>query len=160
MFSFAGHKAGRTERVVPYTLFGDIEGDMKGRGNFLPGKTFTIYAAPDGSEAGSLQYAFQFKDCTDYVDPFDMSLDLTGVPPSDEAFFTDAQTKWQSVITDGYPGFYASGLTIPPDAGIAPGSDCAYPVAVDDIYMCAGYVPIDGPGFHPCNGRSCLLLAQ
>jgi len=65
----------KNEKLPPHALFGDNNGDLKGRSNFKIGKIFNMYARPNGfSSAGSLSYNFQFKVC-----------ELSGLTPSPSA---------------------------------------------------------------------------
>jgi hypothetical protein len=76
------------------------------------------------------------------VDEYDIYLDLLGVPLSDETFFTNAQARWESIITKGTQSYYSGNLV---DAGLGYFNGCEYPDLIDDVYMCAGYGAIDGP---------------
>jgi len=133
-----GNTFNKRERNAPYTLYGNQGQDYFGHAHFVTGKNYMIAAGFDET-TGSLSYVFQFKECES--DPFNISLDLIGVPQSDEAFFTQAQSRWESVITTGLVEFSTYGFS---DQYIIPG--CTYPAVVDDVYMCAGYDYIDGPG--------------
>ena len=69
---------------------------------------------------------------------YNIELDLVGVNASDLIFFADSELRWESIIR----GDLASASTLffdPPEAG------CVYPEVVDDLYICARYVAIDGP---------------
>jgi len=128
----------KREGNVPYTLFGNQGPDYFGRANFVTGKSYTISAGFDPT-AGDVSYSFQFKECDS--DPFNIQLQLVGVPEADKSFFIVAQSRWESVITTGLVEFStASGFGLPYLSG------CTYPAVVDDVYMCAKYDYIDGPG--------------
>ena len=72
---------------------------------------------------------------------FNIDLDLVGVSASDRTFFTDAKLRWESIIRGDLQDIPITGAD-PPSAG------CAYPttMVVDDLYICAQFVAIDGPG--------------
>ena len=69
---------------------------------------------------------------------YNIDLDLFGIDASDSALFTNAKLRWESIIRGDLSDISTTGLA-PPAAG------CAYPSVVDDLYICARFVPIDGP---------------
>jgi hypothetical protein len=64
-------------------------------------------------------------------------LDLVGIPTGDQSFFTNAASKWQSVIVGDLEDISSVGLA-------APIQGCAYPSVIDDCYICGSFGPIDG----------------
>jgi hypothetical protein len=113
------------------------------RGNVLAGSAITI--GTNGKIVGRAiaQTAVTCETaCTVVVDEYDIYLDLVGVPLSDETFFTNAQARWESIITKGTQSYDSDGLAGP---GFGYFNGCEYPAIIDDVYMCAGYGLIDGP---------------
>jgi hypothetical protein len=113
------------------------------RGNVLAGSAITI--GTNGKIVGRAiaQTAVTCETaCTVVVDEYDIYLDLLGVPLSDETFFTNAQARWESIITKGTQSYDSDGLAGP---GFGYFNGCEYPAIIDDVYMCAGYGLIDGP---------------
>jgi Leishmanolysin len=70
---------------------------------------------------------------------FAIALDLVGIPSSDVAYFTNAAAKWQTVITGDLSN--ESTKTLP-----ARTDGCTYPSTIDDVFVCAQYQVVDGPG--------------
>jgi hypothetical protein len=69
---------------------------------------------------------------------YDIYLDLVGVPSSDASVFGNARARWQSVIL--------SDLTDVSSGQLSTASRCSLPTTVDDLYICAQYISIDGAG--------------
>lgn len=69
---------------------------------------------------------------------YDITLNLVGIPPADQAYFTSAQARWEAVLT-GDLFDVPSALLPPPDV-----AGCVYPAVIDDLYLCAVYEAIDG----------------
>jgi Leishmanolysin len=70
---------------------------------------------------------------------FAIALDLVGIPPSDVAYFANAAARWQTVITGD--------LSNEPTRNLPPRTDgCTYPSTIDDVFICAQYQAVDGPG--------------
>ncbi len=70
---------------------------------------------------------------------FNIDLDLVGVSASDRTFFADAKSRWESIIRGDLQDIPMAGAN-PPSTG------CAFPTIVDDLYICAQFIPIDGRG--------------
>jgi hypothetical protein len=70
---------------------------------------------------------------------YNIDLDLVGVSTSDQAFFTNAKSRWESIIRGELTDILTSTFD-PPSQG------CVYPVIVDDLYICSRFVAMDGPG--------------
>ena len=70
---------------------------------------------------------------------YNIELDLVGVNASDFIFFADSESRWESIVRGDLTSFSSAVLTSPPAEG------CSYPSVIDDLYICARYVPIDGP---------------
>ena len=69
---------------------------------------------------------------------YDIALSLVGIPDSDVSIFTDAVERWESVIVGDLPNIASSGGSF--------SSGCSPPSTIDDSYICARYVDIDGSG--------------
>ena len=69
---------------------------------------------------------------------YDIELSFVNIPSSDESLFTNAVERWESVIVGD----------LPPQASIGGSfsSGCSPPLTIDDLYICAQYATIDGPG--------------
>jgi len=72
---------------------------------------------------------------------FNIALELAGDVSVDEALFTQAMYRWQSVIREDLVDKSGTGLDI---SGFFPG--CTVPSSIDDVYMCAEYQEWDGRG--------------
>ena len=67
-------------------------------------------------------------------------MQLVGVPTADESFFTAAADRWTSVVIgDLEPRTMAQ-------APHAPRANCAFPDIIDNLYIFAKYMDIDGSG--------------
>jgi hypothetical protein len=73
------------------------------------------------------------------VGRYAIDLDFVGVSASDQSFFTTAVSRWKSIIRGDLADIETDSLD-PPSPG------CAYPAVIDDLYICATFVVIDGPG--------------
>jgi hypothetical protein len=70
-----------------------------------------------------------------------MTLDLINLPAVDQEIFQNAARRWNQVIVSDVPDFRSSQIgQLPPYTG------CKYPTIIDDLYICAIYQKIDGPG--------------
>jgi hypothetical protein len=69
---------------------------------------------------------------------YDIYLDLVGVPASDTSVFVNARARWQSVVLSDLSDIATGGITT--------ASGCSVPSIIDDLYICAKYVSIDGAG--------------
>jgi hypothetical protein len=70
--------------------------------------------------------------------PYDIELDITRVPAAFQAAFSDAVTRWESVIVGDIPDVYVNSVT----------SSWCGPIAlknIDDLLICATVRAIDGP---------------
>jgi hypothetical protein len=70
---------------------------------------------------------------------YSITLALQGIPSSDETVFRNAAARWQGIITEGLSNFSTG--RFPPLA-----DGCQYPEVIDDLFICARYNIIDGPG--------------
>jgi hypothetical protein len=70
---------------------------------------------------------------------YNIDLDLVGISASDSTFFTDSKSRWESIVRGDLQNISTTGAD-PPSAG------CVFPTIVDDLYICARFVSIDGPG--------------
>jgi Leishmanolysin len=68
---------------------------------------------------------------------YNIQLQLVGIPTVDQAYFSQAKSRWESVITGDLMDTTNLGL-------IDMGGGCAYPSKIDDLYICASYTAIDG----------------
>ena len=66
---------------------------------------------------------------------YSIYLDVVGVGENDRIFFTNAKSRWESVIRGDLSNF-----------STASSQGCVYPSLVDDVYICSRFVAIDGPG--------------
>lgn len=64
------------------------------------------------------------------------------MPTADQAVFSGAAARWESVITGDLPDVPTSALTVTPLDG------CSYPAdgVIDDVYICGVLDEVDGPG--------------
>lgn len=69
---------------------------------------------------------------------YEIALSLVGIPSSDVSIFTSATERWESIIVGDLPSVASSGGRF--------SSGCSPPTTIDDSYICARYVNIDGPG--------------
>jgi Leishmanolysin len=70
---------------------------------------------------------------------YNIYLDLVGIPSSDQAYFTGAKARWEGIITGDLTDRSSSSYS-------SLGTGCVYPAVIDDLYICASYAYIDGPG--------------
>jgi Leishmanolysin len=68
---------------------------------------------------------------------YNIQLQLVGIPTADQSYFSQAKSRWESVITGDLVDTSNLGL-------IDMGGGCAYPANIDDLYICASYKAIDG----------------
>lgn len=68
---------------------------------------------------------------------YDIALSLVGIPSSDVSIFTNAAERWESIIVGDLPNVASSGGSF--------SSGCSPPSTIDDSFICAKYVSIDGP---------------
>jgi trimeric autotransporter adhesin len=68
---------------------------------------------------------------------YNIQLQLVGIPTADQSYFSQAKSRWESVITGDLVDTTNLGL-------IDMGGGCAYPSKIDDLYICASYKAIDG----------------
>jgi hypothetical protein len=70
---------------------------------------------------------------------YGITLNLQGIPSSDETVFRNAAARWEGIITEGLANI--STARFPPVA-----DGCRYPDVIDDLFICASYNTIDGLG--------------
>jgi hypothetical protein len=71
---------------------------------------------------------------------FEISLSYVGIPSSDQDTFTKAAQRWGSIVVEDLPSVSRSRLRKRLSSG------CVAPIVIDDLYICARYVQIDGSG--------------
>jgi hypothetical protein len=70
---------------------------------------------------------------------YNIQLDLSRITTTaDQAVFTSAAARWESVITGDLSSYNTSRFP-PRDDG------CQWPSIIDDLFICAEYQSIDGP---------------
>ena len=69
---------------------------------------------------------------------FNIDLDLVGINATYRTFFRDAKSRWETIVRGDLENFSTKNLA-PLSVG------CVYPKIVDDLYICAQFIPIDGP---------------
>jgi hypothetical protein len=70
---------------------------------------------------------------------YNIALSLVGVTGTDRNYFTNAASRWESIVTSDLADVSTAQLD-------RPSSGCTYPTTIDDLYICGAFVDIDGPG--------------
>lgn len=70
---------------------------------------------------------------------YDITLQLVDIPLADQSFFSLAAQRWENIVRGDLSDVDSAGLS-----GF--GGDCVLPDTIDDLYICAVYSDIDGPG--------------
>jgi hypothetical protein len=71
---------------------------------------------------------------------YNIQLDLVGVTDTDHIIFTNASSRWESIVRGDLSDISSTALLRPPTSG------CTYPLTIDDLYICSIFKPIDGVG--------------
>jgi Leishmanolysin len=71
---------------------------------------------------------------------YNIDLYFVGIPTADRTFFTNARSRWESIVRGDLTNITTQSLP-------APSTGCVYPSpTIDDLYICARFAAIDGPG--------------
>ena len=71
---------------------------------------------------------------------YNIVLDFVGIDSNDRTFFTNANSRWESIVRGDLVNISTASFSTPPSPG------CVYPSIVDDLYICSRFNTIDGPG--------------
>jgi hypothetical protein len=70
---------------------------------------------------------------------YDISLSLVGIPSTDVSIFTNAASRWESIVVGDLKNVSSRSLQYTLSSG------CTVPTTIDDLHICARYDYIDGP---------------
>jgi len=79
---------------------------------------------------------------------YNVYLDLeAGVPIADQSLFVNAAARWEEVVVGDLSDIVSQQILdlFPGEEGLPP-AGCEYPTLIDDLYVCATYKSVDGPG--------------